>query len=210
MSRVERPDRGSPTTTLIGVLVVVFLFQRLLEVFGGSPVALALAWPIADRPWTLLTSVFVHRRVFHLVPNALALFVIGLVLERRTEPWRFYAFFLVVGAVAGAMEVTVAQALGRRVAVLGASGAVFGLFGYLLAGNPFTDAVADRISVDPRVAILVVIGVALAITWLTRGERVALIAHFTGIVLGLLAGRAHVLRSSESGASSISADRRRP
>lgn len=209
MRSVERPDRGSPTTTLIGVLVVVFFFQGLLDVLGGSPAALVLAWPLADRPWTLLTSVFAHGSMLHLATNAIALFVIGIVLERRTEPWRFYAFFLVVGAVAGAMEVTVAQILGRQVAVLGASGAIFGLFGYLLAGNPFTDAVADRIAVDPRVAILVVIGVALAITWLTRGRRVALVAHFTGLVLGLLAGRAHVLRSSGSSASARGDQRRR-
>lgn len=200
MRSTERPDRGSPTTTLIGVLVVVFLLQTVFSVFGLS-LGFALAWPLSQRPWTLLTSVLAHGSTLHLATNAIGLFVIGLVLERRTEPWRFYAFFLVVGVVAGAMEVTVAQALGRRVAVLGASGAIFGLFGYLLAGNPFTDAVADRLSVDPRVAILVVIGVALAITWLTRGRRVALVAHFTGLVLGLLAGRAHVLRSSGSNAS---------
>lgn len=197
MGSRERMDRAeSPTTTLIGVLVVVFLLQTLLDVFGGSPVALALAWPLFDQPWTLVTSVLAHSGLFHLATNALFLFVIGIVLERRTDPWRFYVFFLVVGAIAGAMEVTVAWALGGRVAVLGASGAIFGLLGYLLAGNPFTDAVADRLAVDPKVAILAMLGVGLAITWLTRGRRVALIAHFTGIVLGLLAGRAHVLRSS--------------
>lgn len=188
---------SSPTTVLIGVLVVVFLFQELLGVFGVSFV-FALAWPLSENPWTLVTSVFVHRRIMHLVPNALFLFVIGIILERRTEPWRFYAFFVVVGVIAGVMEVMVAQVLGGPVAVLGASGAVFGLLGYILSGNPITDAVADRISVDPRVAILVMIGVALAITWLTRGRQVALVAHFTGLVLGLLAGRAHVLRAEQS------------
>ncbi|WP_136688479.1 rhomboid family intramembrane serine protease [Halorhabdus amylolytica] len=197
----------SPTTTLIGVMVVVFLLQTLLAVFG-TPLVFALAWPLSDRPWTLLTSVLAHGSVLHLATNVLFLFGLGLVLERRTEPWRFYAFFLVVGAIAGTMEVTVRYALGEIVPVLGASGGIFGLLGYLLAGNRLTDAVADRITIDPRVAILVVIGVALAITWLTRGRRVALIAHFTGLVVGLVAGRAHVLRSSESGASPTSPARR--
>ncbi|WP_275738625.1 rhomboid family intramembrane serine protease [Halorhabdus sp. SVX81] len=199
---------SSPTTVLIGVLVVFFLLQRLLEVFGGAPGTFALAWPLSENPWTLVTSVFVHRRLPHLVPNALFLFVIGIILERRTDPWRFYAFFVVVGIIAGVMEVTVAQVLGQPVAVLGASGAVFGLLGYILSGNPITDAVADRLSVDPRVAILVMIGVALAITWLTRGRQVALVAHFTGLVLGLVAGRAHVLRSSRS-RTRTSTERRR-
>lgn len=188
-------DRGrSPTTTLIGVLVVVFLCQTLAWVLG-SPLALAVAWPLTHRPWTLVTSVFAHTGLFHLASNALGLFVLGLVLERRTSATRFYAFFLAVGAVAGATEATVTHFLGEGVSVVGASGAVFGLLGYVLAGNRLTAAVTDRITVSPKVAVVVVLVVALVITWLTRGHRVALIAHFTGLVLGLLAGRAHLLRA---------------
>ncbi|WP_135663942.1 rhomboid family intramembrane serine protease [Halorhabdus rudnickae] len=202
-------DRATnPTTTLIGVLIVVFLLQVLAAVLG-TPLELALAWPLSDRPWTLLSSVLAHGGPLHLATNAIGLFVIGLVLERRTSTLRFYLFFLVVGAAAGTMEVTVGWLMGDAVSVLGASGAIFGLLGYLLAANRLTDAVASRIAVDPRVATLVMIGVALAITWLTRGRRVALIAHFTGLVLGLLAGRAHVLRSSVSNASATSTERRR-
>ncbi|WP_181685233.1 rhomboid family intramembrane serine protease [Halorhabdus salina] len=198
----------SPTTTLIGVLVVVFLLQVLFSVFG-VPVGFAVAWPLTHEPWTLLTSVLAHGGPLHLATNAFGLFVLGLVLERRTEPWRFYLFFLAVGAVAGAAEVTVTELLGDSVSVLGASGAIFGLFGYLLAGNRLTDAVATRITISPRVAIVVVLGVALAITWLTRGRRVALIAHFTGLVLGLLAGRTHLLRSHGRATGAGETDRRR-
>ncbi|QGN07723.1 rhomboid family intramembrane serine protease [Halorhabdus sp. CBA1104] len=202
-------DRAtSPTTTLIGVLVVVFLLQVVVGLFGGSPDAFALAWPLTERPWTLLTSVLAHGGPLHLATNAIGLFVIGLVLERRTEPWRFYVFFFVVGAIAGGTEVAVGHVLGNEIPVLGASGAIFGLFGYVLAGNRLTDAIASRVAVSPRVAIVVVLGVALAITWLTRGRRVALIAHFTGLVLGLLAGRAHVLRRPGS-TTARDGDRRR-
>jgi membrane associated rhomboid family serine protease len=202
-------DRASsPTTTLLGVLVVVFLFQVLLGLFG-DPLVFALAWPLTDRPWTLLTSVLAHAGPLHLVTNAVGLFALGLVLERQTEPWRFYVFFLGVGAIAGATEVTIAHVLGNGVSVLGASGAIFGLLGYLLAGNRLTDAVASRVTISPRVVVVVVLAVALVITWLTRGRRVALIAHFTGLVLGLLAGRAHILRSPDSTTAARDTDRRR-
>lgn len=197
----------SPTTTLIGVLVVVFLLQVLLGLFGDPP-AFALAWPLTAEPWTLVTSVLAHGGPLHLATNAVGLFVLGLVLERQTEPWRFYAFFLGVGAIAGAAEVTIAHVLGNGVSVLGASGAIFGLLGYLLSGNRLTDALASRVTISPRVAIVVVLGVALVITWLTRGRRVALIAHFTGLVVGLLAGRAHVLR--RPGSTTVTRDSDRP
>ncbi|MFB6200802.1 MAG: rhomboid family intramembrane serine protease [Halorhabdus sp.] len=202
-------SRESPTTTLIGLMVVIALLQGVLWVFS-VPVSLALAWPLTDAPWTLLSSVLAHGGPFHLATNAVGLFVLGLVLERQTSAWRFYAFFLGVGAIAGATEVTVMHVLGDGVSVLGASGAIFGLLGYLLAGNRLTDAVADRVTVSPRAAIVATVGVALVITWLTRGRRVALIAHFTGLVVGLLAGRAHLLRNSDATTAPRDGDRPRP
>lgn len=194
-------DRWSrPTATLVGVLVVAFLARELAGLFGFAP-PLALSWPPTRHPWTILTSVVVHDGVFHLATNAVGLLIFGLVLERRAAAARFYAFVLGGGALAGLTEVAVAQALGTGVTVLGASGAVFGLLGYLLASNPLTESVAGRITMTPRAKLLAVVAVAGAITWLTRGRDTALIAHFTGLALGLLAGRAHLLRPGRASGS---------
>lgn len=189
---------SSPTLTLVGLIVIVFLFQETIALFGGMDYALALVWPLTHRPWTLVTSVFAHGGPFHLATNVVGLAVFGMLLERRASSARFYAFFVGVGALAGTAEVTVAHVLGYQVAVLGASGAIFGLLGYLLAGNALTDAVAARLSIGPRATVVLVIVVAIGITWLTRGRSVALIAHFTGVVLGLLAGRAHLLNGQRT------------
>lgn len=192
----------SPTLTLVGVLVLVFLLQIAIGVFGGTPLAFALTWPLTHRPWTLLTSVFAHGGPLHLVTNVVGLAVLGMLLERNASSARFYAFFVGVGALAGATEVTIAHVLGYQVAVLGASGAIFGLLGYLLAGNTLTDAVAARVSLGTWPTIVLILAVAVGITWLTRGRSVALIAHFTGVVLGLLAGKAHLLNGQRTGRSS--------
>lgn len=185
---------GSPTITLLGLLGIVFLLQIVVGLFGGAPFAFGLAWPLTRHPWTLVTSVFAHSGPFHLAANALGLALVGIILERRTASWRFYTFFIGVGILAGVTEVTLGRLMGQSVTVLGASGAVFGLFGYLLAGNPLSETVAGRVSLSPRATVILLVIVAGMITWLTRGRGVALAAHFTGLLVGLVAGRAHLLR----------------
>ncbi|MFB6184545.1 MAG: rhomboid family intramembrane serine protease [Haloarculaceae archaeon] len=188
-------SRTRPTLTLVGVFVVVFLLEVLGSAVGFGPAAFALSLPLTRRPWTLVTSVYAHAGVWHLLANSVALLVVGLVLERRTSAIRFYLFFLVTGMLAGVAQVTVAAALGHHVAVLGSSGGIFALLGYLLAGNRVTDVAVAGIEPDPRIAAAVVVAVAVLVTLLTAGSGVALFAHFTGLVLGLVAGRGHVLRT---------------
>jgi membrane associated rhomboid family serine protease len=193
----------SPTVTILFVIVAVFAVQLLLNFVrpGAAAGLFALTAPLEVAPWTIVSSVYAHTGPGHLLANAVALLVVGLVIERQTTPARFQAFFLATGAVAGVAEVLVAAVLGPtvpwirpNVAVMGASGAIFGLVGYLLAGNWLTDRIAGRVTIPVWLQILGVVLVAAAITWTTRGTRVALVAHFTGLVIGLVAGRAHVLR----------------
>ena len=189
---------GSPTVQTLVVFLIVFALQSLVGLVSrGLAVGLfALAPPISVRPWTLLVSVYAHAGVGHLVSNAVVLLVVGFAVERVTTTWRFHAFFAGVGMAAGVAQVVVTGALspGPVPAVLGASGAVFGLLGYLLAGNPVTDAVLGWLPVGGRARVALMLGLAAAATLLTARPGVALIAHFTGFALGLLAGRVRLLR----------------
>lgn len=184
----------SPTLETIGLIAAVFVVDRLLGVVGMGTVAFALAWPLTERPWTLATSVYAHASLGHLAANAVALGLIGLVLERATTRLRFHAFFLVAGGLAGAAQVAVGAVLGQSTVVLGASGAVLALYGYVLVGNRASAAVLDRLPLGRHVQFALLVLAAVAVTVLTAGPGVALVAHFTGILLGAIAGRARVLR----------------
>ncbi|MDG5778388.1 rhomboid family intramembrane serine protease [Haloarculaceae archaeon H-GB2-1] len=183
-----------PTVTLLVVFVVVYLLQRLAGVVGVPMAAFALAAPIAVQPWTLVTSVYAHGSLGHLLANAVTLVVVGVFLERRTSAVRFHLFFLGAGVLTGLAQVMVASLFGQHVAVLGASGAIFALLGYLLAGNRVTDAAVAGVSVRPRLRIALLVLLAAVVTLATAMPGVALVAHFTGLFVGLLAGRAHLLR----------------
>lgn len=186
--------RGSPTLDLLVVFLLVFLAQQALGILGVGLTAVALAAPLATAPWTLATSVYAHVNLGHLVANAIGLAVIGFLLERTTTRARFHAYVLLTGATAGVTEVTVGWLLGTPVIVLGASGAVLALYGYAVTGNPVTAAVLDRLGLSRRAQLAVFITVALMVTIATARPGIALTAHFTGFLLGLIAGRYRLLR----------------
>lgn len=183
----------SPTVDLLGLFALVFLAQWLGGMVGVGLAFFALALPLGVAPWTLVTSVYAHATVDHLLANAVGLAIVGLALERFTTRVRFHAFVLATGAVSGVAEVVVGGLLGGGGAVLGASGAVLALYGYALAGNPLTGGILDRLDLGPRATLGLVLAVAVLVTLVTARSGVALVAHATGLVLGLASGRLKLL-----------------
>ncbi|MFD1644271.1 rhomboid family intramembrane serine protease [Haloarchaeobius litoreus] len=194
-------SRGSPTLDTLVVFAVVFAFQQLVVglfgIFGAwRPVyafLFVLDSPISQ-PWTFVTSVYAHAGVGHLLSNAVALVLVGFILERYTTRWRFHLFFVCTGAFAGFVQVLLTDAPG----VLGASGAVFALYGYVLGGNRLTDGLLRNLDIPAWAEYGVFLVVALVVTVATGAPGVALLAHFTGFLVGVAAGRVNLLAVSQS------------
>jgi len=198
-----RALRHSPTLVTLALILAVFACQEAAA-FVGWRGLFALSNPLLARPWTLVTSVYAHASVSHLVANALTVALGGLLVERLTTSARFHAFFVAVGAVAGATQVALVGLVGplvpwlpAQVAVLGASGAILGLYGYLLGANRLTEMLVAGVQLAPRLQLAVGVLLAALVTLLTANPGAALVAHFTGLLIGFLAGRAHLLAPSE-------------
>lgn len=187
---------ASPTTDLLAVFAMVFVAQQLGGIVGLGVAWFALALPLAAAPWTIVTSVYAHASVEHLLANAIGLAIIGFALERFTSRVRFHAFVLVTGVVAGLAELVVGSLIGGASAVLGASGAILGLYGYALAGNPLAGGLLARLELERRAKLILLVVVAGGLTLLTARSGVALVAHATGLAIGLVAGSRHLLRVS--------------
>lgn len=89
-----------------------------------------------QRLWSLLSAVFVHVGVLHLLGNMYFLYIAGDNLEGRFGKLRFLGFYLLCGVVA-----SLADTLGRwgsGVAAVGASGAVSGVMGAYMVLFPHT------------------------------------------------------------------------
>jgi membrane associated rhomboid family serine protease len=78
-------------------------------------------------PLTILTSLFIHGSVVHIVGNMLYLFIFGPAVEERTGHMRYLWFYLACGIAAGIA--TIAMAPDSHVPVIGASGAIAGVLG---------------------------------------------------------------------------------
>lgn len=130
VTRVARPALGAPVTlTLIGLCAlvhVVGIFTSVLAQYGGFFAPLALA-----EPWRALTTAFLHADVWHLAFNVMALYWTGQGLEPLMGRARFLALYL-LSALGGSTFVLAWVLVDPMSAVsytVGASGAVFGLFG---------------------------------------------------------------------------------
>lgn len=187
-------DRSATVQTLLAFLVV-FLLQTFGRVAGLGSAWFVLSLPLEIRPWTLLLATYAHAGPAHLAANALGLLLVGPLVERGTSTARFHAFFAGSGALAGVSQVVVSDLLGPSVAVLGASGAVFALLGYALVGNRVVGVVFDRFDVDRSLTLGLFVVVAVVLTVVTAAPGLALVAHFTGLLVGLLAGRGRLLRT---------------
>jgi len=143
-----RATDGRPVVTMaiIGICAVVYLLQRVDSAvttnFAFMP---ALGW---TEPWRFLTAAFLHSpsTYFHVLLNMFALWSLGQYLEPMLGRARFAAVYLISG-IGGQVAVTllagsptvVGLQTGQDDAwltpVVGASGAIFGLFGALLILN---------------------------------------------------------------------------
>jgi membrane associated rhomboid family serine protease len=186
---------GYPTMTTLALFAVVFLLEVSSGAVGVGEAAFALALPLERHPWTLVVSVYAHASVGHLAANALALAVVGPAVSYLSTPLRYHAFFVASGAAAGIAQVIAMAPFGGG-SVVGASGAIFALFGYLLVGNAASTRLLSWVSLGFRGSVVAFGVLGGLVTLATASPGVALVAHFTGFLVGAVAGRYRLLHAS--------------
>jgi len=186
---------GRPTLTTLALFLVVFAVQIAGGPAGNDGAAFALALPLDHRPWTVVSSIYAHANLAHLVANSVALLVLGPLVAYVTTSVRFHAFFVAAGAVAGVAQVLAMMPFGSR-PVLGASGAIFALVGYLMVGNRASEWALSWLPFGWVGRLLLFATLATAVTLATAAPGVALVAHFVGFLVGLVAGRFRLLHKS--------------
>jgi membrane associated rhomboid family serine protease len=174
--------RGAPVVTysLIGVTLAVYVLQ-LIPGLGVTNWLYFTPIAVSDmhmEPWRLLTSVFVHSTslIFHVLLNMYTLWIFGQLLEGLLGRWRFLALYLIAGLGGSAGVVWLAD---PTTAVVGASGAIFGLMGAFL--------VIQRRLGGQTTQLFVLLAINLVIGFVP-GWNIAWQAHLGGLVAGALVG----------------------
>ncbi|HEY82194.1 MAG TPA: rhomboid family intramembrane serine protease [Dehalococcoidia bacterium] len=169
----------SPILVLVIINFLVFIatmvFGELVYLLGLQPVG------FLSRPWTILTSMFVHAGLWHIFANMLTLYFFGSYLARLVGNGKFLLVYFGGGILGGILFVLLAFPFSVAV---GASGAVFALAGALVVMRPRLPVVVFPIPI-PIPLWVAVIGGFLLLSFL---PLVAWQAHLGGLVFGLIAG----------------------
>jgi len=138
-------------------------------------------------PWQLVTYMFLHGGLFHLLFNMLALWMFGMELEHTWGSRKFLTFYLLCGIGAGITNLMVAPLIGQVVPTIGASGAVFGIltaFGMMFPNRPvylyFLFPIPAKFFIVGWIVLELLYGVA------GTPDGVAHFAHLGGAAIGFL------------------------
>jgi membrane associated rhomboid family serine protease len=200
-SRAMRPQRTSVggllrqsppyvTGSLVGLNVIVYLVtghqssRGYTHVTAGPINGLFNNWQLVPQLvhddgdyYRLLTSAFLHVSFLHIASNMLALAIVGPPLERLLGRWRFVSVYL-LSALGGSAAVYLFGA--RLTPVVGASGAIFGLFGACLV-------LVRRLGLDAQWLVGII---ALNFVLTFSIGSISKLGHIGGFVVGCAAAMA--------------------
>jgi rhomboid protease GluP len=157
----QRTGRVFVTPLIAAVHVLVFA----LMLFDTAPISqpeTLIAWganvgtrTAAGEWWRLVSATFVHGGVLHLAATLSGLVPLGVVLERAVGRVAFAAIYLAAGLLASVVSLWTASPM---TVIVGASGAVVGIYGLLLASLGW--AIAGRLQVPIPLLTVQRLGVA--------------------------------------------------
>lgn len=183
--------KGYTITPLIMYLnILVFIIMVSTGVgFFAPDIQDMLSWganfgeaTLGGQWWRLLTYMFIHYGILHLVMNTYAFLFIGIILEPILGKARFLTAYILTGIAGGLLSLYAHQ----YVVSAGASGAIFGMYGLFLA-------LLSTGQVEPALRKAVLPSVAIFVVYNLLGGMKAGVdnaCHIGGLLGGLIVGYA--------------------
>lgn len=172
------------TILLIFTNILVFLYEivklgtGLLTTRVTGPMDFASIGGInANTPmYSYVTSMFLHGSVTHLIMNMLALVSIGNLIYRQFGALYYLIGYFASGILANVLSVIIMP----DVTSVGASGAIFGLFGMYVIASLFIGGFQQFSEAAISVGLSLVSGIVM--------PQVNVWAHLGGLIVGLILG----------------------
>ena len=184
--RNPRSVNLTPLWVLIAVNVLIYIATSIAShsIFGLSPAIydqVGLNYStLASQPWTIISAMFVHDGIYHILFNMITLYFYGMYVIALVGEARFFLVYFVGGLVGNILFLLLANHYSIAV---GASGAIFALGGLLVVLVPRLKVMIFPIPIPIDLWIAIII---FALISLSPG--VAWQAHAGGLITGLAAG----------------------
>ena len=185
-----RPYRAVNLNILWFLIALNFLVFVIELAVGGYPITvdnpvvrlLGLnTAQLAQHPWTIISSIFVHGGFGHILFNMISLYFLGSFFLRATGERSFLAVYFLGGLVGNALYVLLTP---PNVIGIGASGAIFAIGGALAVLVPKLPVYILFIPI--AMPLWVAILIFLLLSFLFAG--IAWQAHLGGVLAGVIAG----------------------
>ncbi|WP_246224881.1 rhomboid family intramembrane serine protease [Lentilactobacillus kribbianus] len=168
-----------------GLLIIMVLIFLVMSLTGGTtdPTNLvrfgAKFNPLIQmgQYWRLITPIFIHMGLMHILMNGITLYFVGRIVEGVFGHWRFLVLFLVSGVMGNLASFAFSDSISA-----GSSTAIFGLFGSFLVLN---DGYPDNQYIKSlSQTFLILIGLNIAMDLISPGVDLA--GHLGGLIGGYL------------------------
>ncbi|MFP3952483.1 MAG: rhomboid family intramembrane serine protease [Candidatus Bathyarchaeia archaeon] len=183
-------NRGNANITYLIILVNwgVFLymfssrmgFLQVLNDYGLIPTLFLRRFDTLN----LLSYMFLHSDLSHLLVNSLALWGIGIIVEREINSPYFLLLYIASGVVSGLGHVALNPS--SNVPLVGASGAIFGILAILFLLMPYKFTMLLIIPLPSVIVGLIMVAMELSAFLYRRDPYIAHDAHLTGFIFGCL------------------------
>ena len=160
------------------IIFVIFILQIIIA--GFTDLFILDAGLALTRPWVLLTAIFLHSNLVHLLYNLFGLALFGIILEDIIGTRKFLKLFFIAGLAASLIS------LPFYTRVLGASGAVFGIIGMLAILRPRMVIWLYGMPMPMFIALMVWAAIDIFGVFFPSGT--ANIAHLAGLAAGIMFG----------------------
>ncbi len=173
---------------VLTVFLSLLLIQGPTNVFTPSPSILNLGWKRNDlivqgEYWRLLTAMFLHGNLLHILFNGYALYILGPQAERIYGSLRFLTLYVLAG-----LSGSIASYAFSRNPSVGASGAIFGLVGGLGVFFYLGRTILGDTGRSQLQGMITIVMINLIIGFTAGGGIIDNYAHIGGLIGGMLAG----------------------
>ncbi len=171
-----QPEFKMHAIRIFAVCTAVFILQNIHAPFTGLFSLDSLS--VVQKPWTLVTYMFLHANVQHFISNMFALLVFGLILEKVIGSKNFLTLYFASGIASGLVSILFYDS------VIGASGAIFGAMASLALLRPSLTVWIGYVPMPMIIALFV--WVAAGALGLFVPSNIADAGHLAGIVFGVV------------------------
>lgn len=167
------------TNIIIAITVLMYIIQINMN-YGGLIMGLNMYLIYEGFWWQPISSMFAHGGIGHLGMNMFVLYQFGNAIERYHGKKTFFIAYFVFGIITSLLSFIYIFFLDNNVNLVGASGAICALLGYVALVDPF-----QRKGIITWVLLISVAPILI-------GLPIAWYAHFIGLAIGYFGG--YILR----------------